>query len=125
MPKKLAAINEADELSQNNSDVEESKEETAPEPKAVMDIAAVKNFCEERATGGNARLLCSEREQRQAVSRIEGFIIDRRLGRAARLMRADCALLPFVCRRSYVKMWHLKQTTELYRNQANRFAQII
>ena len=67
MPTKLPDIDEeADELSQH-SDAEEKK----------ADFTAVKNFCEAKTTG-KARLY-TEKEQRQAVSRIEAFLIDRRL----------------------------------------------
>ena len=44
--------------------------------KEKVDFTAVKNFCEAKTTG-KARLY-TDKEQRQAVSRIEAFLIDRR-----------------------------------------------
>ena len=38
-------------------------------------------------------------------------------------MRAELKKLPYPVRRTYVKLFDLKQRTELYRNQANKFEQ--
>ena len=63
----------------------------------------------------------TELNQRQAVRKIETFWIHQKWRTQAKEMRKECQNLPYVCRRGYVKMWHLKLTTSLFRSQATKF----
>jgi len=59
-----------------------------------------------------------EREHKQAIHTIESFYLKRLEQRKSKDLREQLSKLPYACRRSFVKMYDLKQNTLLFKAQA-------